>query len=1792
VLRARRADGATVLLKTPAEDVPTARVLGRYRHEHRLLHELDGNGAVRTLGLLEHGGRPLLVLEDLGSVSIATLLEGDPLPVGRALDLAVGLASALDLLHVRGVIHKDVKPANAIVSPGTGSVVWIDLGLASRLGLERVAVLPTPIDGTLLYMSPEQTGRTSRGVDHRSDLYSLGATLWHLFVGRTPFPDGPPAALVHAHLARTPPLASEARADVPAAVSALLACLLAKDPGERYQSARGVAADLARLRDRHARGDEAPFALRGADRPLRFVLSDQLYGREGEVAALEAALDEAARGEARVVLVAGPAGIGKSALVQHLKASAVARGGSMLAGKHEALRRDEPYLALREALRPRLRLAFTAPEAALDRWRAGLRDALGESADALVELLPELRRLLPDVVVGGLAPERARDRTRVAFSRLLGHLLDDARPLVMFLDDLQWADSASLDMLQYLTADPGLRGVLWIWSARSEELPLHHGLHAVLEGVDAHGILRRVEPAALRADDVAALLADACGRGADDVAPLARVVVQKTAGNPFFVRSLVLHLVREGVVRPDADRWVWDLDAVGRYDATENVVKLMTEALGRLDEVQRGALRAAACVGRRFEVATLAAALGRRSDELARALWPAVEQGLLAPEGGDYQLAEVGVGDAAYRFVHDRVLEAVHAGLPADERATTHAALGRAMLATSSSGDDVVELFALVEHLRHATALLDAAERRRLAQLAHAAARRAFRSGAFDVAHEVSEAGLLALGDARWTTDADLTRGLAEASATAALHAHRRDVMERRIDEILAHTGEIGAQVGAWVVRLRARMIDLRFEEALTINDQFHERLGIRPPRSADPLVIGRELERVREALGADPVARIASLPVSDDGSLDSYFEARSALAAAHISLRGAEAPAEILFDTRLVLERGLTGGGVWALVVYAFLLSTAFGDVEGGRALAEAALPLTLSLGRPDLRPRCEYMCEMYLRARFESPRARAAPMRRVADRCIEVGDREFYPQALAASAMMNLVGGEALEVIALDASRSLDVLERHGLSVSAEMLRLIDATIASLRAPQPPAGARVLAPLPEGTPTLIGNAAMVMELLLATLFGRLDRAAELALAPLNPTLLGAGVPLPIFWTCLGVALLRAAALGTVSPEQWRAPVERALDELAAFARHCPEAHAYRVAWIEALRAGLDEHAPAPLEALDRVIDAAAAIGCRHDAALAAECAGEVCARRGRQRLARWYARDATARYAQWGATAKVAQLAAAGDLAAGSTSDGSSTRSSSDAVDLDTLLQASKALQREVGLDAVVKRLLALSLENAGAERGALLLRDHDAWHLTASAALDGAGETGARVDLDHIDILPGAVLRFCARSQAAVVLDDARADERYRGDAYVTRTQARSVLCVPLVDKGEITGLLYLENNQAAGAFSPARVELLTTLSSQMALSVVNARHHEELLALHRAANRTLEAKVEERTRDLSAALEDLRIAQEQMIQSEKLAALGQLVGSIAHEINTPMGAIRASVTNLDTSVRSALRAWPGVLQQLGAERVGDFVALLDRGLEPHRPLSTREERGVRRGLAASLEAERIPTPNASADLLASMGIVDRIEPFLPLLRAPGGPRALALAHEVSQQSRSCSTILTAVERVSKVVFALNTYASQDRSGQRVQASLIEGLEVVLTLYGSLIKQGVDVVREYDADPQISCFPDELVQVWTNLIHNALQAMTLKGQLRIQVRCTGDHALVQITDSGSGIEESLQGRVFEPFFTTKPLGEGSGLGLHIVRAIVERHGGDISFESRRGETTFTVSLPSVSGEGPEAR
>ncbi|MDM8549680.1 ATP-binding protein [Desulfobacterales bacterium HSG2] len=515
-----------------------------------------------------------------------------------------------------------------------------------------------------------------------------------------------------------------------------------------------------------------------------------------------------------------------------------------------------------------------------------------------------------------------------------------------------------------------------------------------------------------------------------------------------------------------------------------------------------------------------------------------------------------------------------------------------------------------------------------------------------------------------------------------------------------------------------------------------------------------------------------------------------------------------------------------------------------------------------------------------------------------------------------------------------------------------------------------------------------------------------------------------------------------------------------------------------------------------------------------------------------------------------------------------------------LDTLERAVKhytqqTLSQEVDLARLLEKIIRIVIENAGATTGVLVGCDNGSLLIQAKGDVTQKEiQTMQGTPITESQDIPLSVADYVAKTRTPVILNDASHDDTYADDTYIRTKQPKSLLCLPIVHRGRLTGLLYLENNLTAGAFTPDRLELLKMLSSQAAISIENAGLY---------AN--LEENVRERTTELTQANEEIVRLNEklrtELIRAEKMANLGHLIAGIAHEINTPLGAIRASVDNVSDALVETLEQLPGLFQSLPEDLQKVFLSLVGRSMRRETGLTAREERKLKRKLIRMLEEQDVDDADDIADTLTDMGVYNDIDTFLPIFRIAENQLALQTAYNLSSLQRSIQNIAVATDRAAKVVSALKNYARYDESGDRVESDLTKGIEMVLTLYQNQLKRGVEVIRNYEELPPILCYPDELNQVWTNLIHNAIQAMDNKGTLRIDIRREEDWAVVMFTDSGKGVPDEVRERIFEPFFTTKPAGEGSGLGLDIVRKIVEKHKGQIRVESEPGRTRFSVFL-----------
>jgi serine/threonine protein kinase len=678
------ADGhrLAVLAVLPAVEHPPPDTLNRLAHEYGLKDELDGGWAVRPLALLRERDRAMLVLEDPGGELLERLL-GQPMAAEPFLHLALGLAAAIARLHQRGLIHKDIKPAHILVDRASDAVRLTGFGIASRLPRQRQAPdPPAVIAGTLAYMAPEQTGRMNRSIDARSDLYSVGVTLYQMLTGSLPFTASDPMEWVHCHIARRPVPPAERVPGAPAALSAIIMKLLAKTAEERYQTAAGVECDLRRcLAQWDAEGRIDDFPLGEGDMPDRLLIAEKLYGRAREVDALLAAFDRVVTsGVPELVLVSGYSGIGKSAVVHELHKALVPPRGLFASGKFDQYRRDIPYAPLVQAFQGLIRPLLGKSEAELAPWRDLLRGALGPNGQFMVDLVPELRLIIGDQPpVFALPPQDAQHRFQVVFRRFVSVFARPEHPLVLFLDDLQWLDGATLDLLEHLATEPELRHLLLVGAYRDNEVTHAHPLIRRLAAIrSAGGRVQECVLAPLTLEDVGRLIADALRGPPEHVAPLASLVHEKTAGNPFFTIQFLIALAEEGLLAVDHGQglWSWDLERIRAKGYTDNVVDLMLGHLRRLPTATQGALQLLACLGNSVATSTLAVIRGGGEAALEAALWEAVRAGLVLRLEG------------SYRFLHDRVQEAAYALVPEGERPALHLSAGATARCADTAGGD------------------------------------------------------------------------------------------------------------------------------------------------------------------------------------------------------------------------------------------------------------------------------------------------------------------------------------------------------------------------------------------------------------------------------------------------------------------------------------------------------------------------------------------------------------------------------------------------------------------------------------------------------------------------------------------------------------------------------------------------------------------------------------------------------------------------------------------------------------------------------------------------------------------------------------------------------------------------------------------------------------------------------------------------------------------------------------------------------------------------------------------------
>jgi PAS domain S-box-containing protein len=1456
--RAEDTDPRSVLLLAPVSAHPTLETLKKMEHEHALRRELGAAWAARPIALSRYREQLVLVREDPGGELLSRLMRG-PMDMRQFLRIALGLAAALRELHQRQLIHKDVKPTNVLVDPVSGHSWFTGFGIASRQPRERQA--PTPpefIAGTLPYMAPEQTGRMNRSIDARSDLYSLGVTLYEALTGSPPFTALEPMEWVHCHIAIPPVSPAEHSKDVPAQIDAIVMKLLAKTAEDRYQTAGGLEHDLRRgLAEWEAGSRIANFRLGEGDRPDRLVIPEKLYGRAREIETLLASFDRVVvSGRPELVLVSGYSGIGKSSVVNELHKVLVSPRGLFASGKFEQYKRDIPYATLAQGFQALIRSLLGSSDTELAVWREALRDALGPNGRLIVDLVPELRLIIGEQPqVPELPAPQTRSRFQLVFRQFVTVFARPEHPLALFVDDLQWIDPGTLDVLEDLLTHPDVHHLLVIGAYRDNEVDADHPLMRRMNPIRQAGTrVQEINLVPLARADVQQLVADALRRDPAHSESLAQLIHHKTAGNPFFLLQFLHALADEGSLTFDYDaaEWSWEVDRIRAKGHTDNVVDLMVGKLRRLPQDTQSALQQLACLGHRAEIAMLVLLSGTPEEQIHSELWEAVRLELVERAASSYQ------------FVHDRFQEAAYSLIPEDSRAAAHLRIGRLLTTATPPELRSEATFDIVSQLnRGATLITTHDEREQLAELNLVAGQRAKASAAYASALTYLVAGAELLPEDGWERRHDLAFALA---------LHRAEC-----EYVTGQLGPAGARLAALAMQAatpveRAAVAGLRIDlhtaldqadRAISIGLEYLRHVGVdwSPHPSAEDA--RREYDRVWSQLGTRAIEDLIALPVLTDPACLAILDILAKLATPAFVNEG---NLHLLVSCRAVnlsLERGNGEASCNAYTALAMIAGALFGDYEAGYRIGRLGCELAEHHGWTRVQPRTDLAFGPAILPWTKPVRTGRDFLRRAFEGATSIGDMVYASGSGAHLNTNMLVAGDHLVDVEREAEHGLAFAHKTRFGLTIEMIATQLGLVRTLRGLTRRFGSFDDDQFDEGQAErrFAQNPSLqiaecwywVRKLQARVLAGDATAALEASQQAERSLWTSASFLEHAEYHFYG-ALARALCCDSV-PAEGRQTHLAALAvhqrQLEIWAQSCPENFENRAALIEAEIAGLDDRTLDAERLYEKAIQSAHEQGFIHNEAVACEVAARFYAARGFKKIADTYLREARYCYFSWGADGKVRQLdelyphLKKQEPASGPTS---AIVAPVELLDLATVIKVSQAISGEMVLEKLIDRLMRVAIEHAGAERGLLLFPRDDDVQIEAEASISSSDVIvhlhGAVTTLSAV---PESVVRYVMRTHENVILEDASGPNPYAADPYFVQHRVRSVLCLPLVNQGKVTGALYLENNLTPHVFTRDRITVLKVLASQAAIALENTRLYRDLESREARIRRLVDANI---------------------------------------------------------------------------------------------------------------------------------------------------------------------------------------------------------------------------------------------------------------------------------------------------------------------------------------------------------
>ncbi len=1762
-----------VIIKMPIAEYPTLEEITRLRHEYKIRKPLGKiTEIINSYRTETHHNGIALILEDFGGVALSDFLTTAKLDLKQFLTIGIQLVTGLGKIHQHQIIHKDIKPHNVIINPIDNCVKITDFSISSRLLRENAtSSYSNLLEGTLAYMSPEQTGRMNRAIDYRSDFYSLGVTFYEMLTGELPFSAIDPLELVHCHIARIAQSPRSLNPEIPEAISGIVMKLLAKTAENRYQTAEGLKFDLEScLAQLQSSGNISDFTAGNADRASQLLIPQKLYGRETEVAALLSAFervsgvekntDSSSRSE--LILVSGYSGIGKTAIVNEVQKPIVRQRGYFIAGKFDQFKRNIPYASLIQAFQSLIRQLLTESDASILTWKQKLLTALGANGQVVADVIPEVELIVgKQPEVPQLGPTESQNRFNRVFKRFISVFTAQSHPLVVFLDDLQWADSASLKLIELLVTDSDSKYLLIIGAYRDNEVSPTHPLIQTIEKIadiqqlGIQPIVSNIILDPLSLSHVEELIADTLdGQITQKIKLLAELLFNKTQGNPFFLTQLFRSIYQENLLVYDFKLgvWQWDLEYIQAIGITDcNVVELLARNIRKLPAEAQSVLKLAACIGNQFNLEVLAIVSEKSQRETALDLWDTLQAGLVLPLSNDYKIplvfegAETGLAGLQdvkvdYKFLHDRVQQAAYSLIPDNQKKETHLKIGQLLLQkqkgghapfTAPTASGIEEnVFDIVNQLNIGVEfIIQQTEKDELAKLNLIAGKKAKASNAYEAAVKYLNAGLELLATDSWQTDYPLTLNLYVEAAEAEYLNINFERSQHLTDLVLKQAFTVLDKIKVYEIQIQSYMSQNQFSLAVDYGLKAVETLGLSLSEIPLENLAGIKLPQIEE---------LEKVPIMTDDYQLAAMRILSVILSPALGAKPELLPQIIFTMVNFGIESGYSALGAIAYTWYGLLLSAVLGELNVGYHSGQLGLKLLDKFNAKQLKSKVYNMFNTFVRHWKEHARETIPSLMEGIQSGLETGDLEFGSYCAMNYCNHLFLVGEPLENVAEKQGQYINLTLNLKQDFPSVFIKTWSQMVLNLMGRS------------TNTTLLIGEEFNEIEMLpnfkvnwsffnfyfAKTLLHYLFKEYDMAVANASLAVEYPGgmvgymmVGVHNFYYSLSLLALYPTA-DTQQQEEYLRQVEQHQEKMEHWAVHAPMNYLHKYELVEAEKARVFGDKDRAIDYYDRAIQHSSEQGYIQEEALANELAAEFYISVGREKVAKTYMTDAYYGYIRWGANAKVADLEERYpqliirvqqiDTVANSdrptiTMISTTATATQKALDFGTVIKASLAISGEIVLDSLLEKMMGILLENAGAETGCLIASKSGEFVVEAAGEVDGDMRVFSGVGLDYA--YPRSLINYVDRTQQDIVLNDASSEAIFNNDPYIVERQPKSLLCAPIVYQGKLTAILYLENNLTTGAFTADRLEVLKLLSSQAAIALENARLYANLETANQQlaeSNLTLEAKVTQRTQELSEknTLLSQEIQERQKAEAAaKSASLAksEFLANMSHELRTPLNGILgyAQIFQRDKHLTEQQQDGIRIIHRCGEHLLALIEDILD--------LSKIEARKM----------ELKPTEFDFAEFIHSVTAICRI-----------------------------------------------------RASQKGTAFNCEYLS--------------SIPKAIAADEK------KLRQILINLIGNAIKFTEVGGVtfkisvLERKVALNNLKIRFQIEDTGIGIATDELSKIFSPFEqvgNTRRHTEGTGLGLAISHQLVEIMGGELKVESTLGKGSvfwFELELPEVNG------